>query len=201
MDTGIESSLLARLLHSLVYELFRLAEHLFDAGGVDTAIGDKVLHGDAADFTADRIEAGDGYAFRRIVDDEIGAGKLLERADVAALTADDAALQVIGRDMDRRNGGFGGMICSYTLNGKAEDGACLLIGLRLGASLGIADDSRGLVRHLVFKRIEKLGFRLIGSHARNLLQANADLLFGLVKIALAAIKLALHGGDLMLAGV
>ena len=103
--------------------------------------------------------------------------------------------------MDRRNGGFCRMVCSYTLNGKAEDGARLLIGLRLGASLGIADDSRGLVRHLVFQRIEKLGFRLIGSHARNLLQANADLLFGLVKIALAAIKLALHRGDLMFAGV
>ena len=87
------------------------------------AVGDKVLHGDAADLAAHRVEAGDGDALRRVVDDEVGAGELLERADVAALAADDAAFQVVGGDMDGRNGVLGRMVGSDALNGQAQD-AC-----------------------------------------------------------------------------
>ena len=74
MDSGIECSLIAGLLHALVHELLGLAKHLFDAGRMDTAICDEVFHGHATDFATNRIEAGDGDAFRRVIDDEVGAG-------------------------------------------------------------------------------------------------------------------------------
>ena len=47
------------------------------------------------------LEARDGHALRRVVDDQIRAGDLLEGADVAAFAADDAALQVVARQVDR----------------------------------------------------------------------------------------------------
>ena len=93
MNARVECSLLASLLHALVHELFCLAEHLFDARGMDAAVGNEVFHGDAADFAANRVEARDGDALRRVVDDEVRARELLERADVATLASDDATLE------------------------------------------------------------------------------------------------------------
>ena len=95
--------------------------------------------------------------------------------------------------MDRRNGGFRRMIRSNALDGKAEDGTSFLIRLRLGTGFGIADDSSGLMRNLIFERIEQFGLCFVGGHARDLLQTNTNLLFGFIEIALTAVELALHG--------
>ena len=68
---------------------------------MDAAVSDEVFHRDAADFAANGVEARDGDAFGSVVDDEVRASELLERADIAALSSDDAAFEVVGRDMDR----------------------------------------------------------------------------------------------------
>ena len=44
---------------------------------------------------------------RRVVDDHVDAGQVLEGADVAALAADDPALHVVGRELDQRGRGLG----------------------------------------------------------------------------------------------
>ena len=201
VDAGVEGGLLARLLHALVHERLGLAEHLLDARRMDAPVGHEVLHGHAADLAADRVEARDGHALRGVVDDEVRAGELLERADVAALAPDDAALEVIRRDMDGAHRVLGGVVGRHALDGQAQDGAGLLVGLGLRAGLGVADDGGGLVHDLVLESVEQLGFRLLRRHAGHALQAAVDLPGSFLEVALATVELALLGRYLMLAGV
>ena len=119
VDANVERSLLARILHLLIDLLFGLRIHLFDARRMDAAVGDEVFHGDAADFATNRIEARDRDAFGRIVDQKVDAGELLEGTDVATLASDDAALQIIGGNMDGLHRGFSGMIGRDALDGEA----------------------------------------------------------------------------------
>ena len=52
------------------------------------------------DLAADAVERREDDRVRRVVDDEVDAGQMLERADVAALAADDPALHVVGGELD-----------------------------------------------------------------------------------------------------
>ncbi len=212
MDAGVEGGLFARLLNALVHQLHSLAVHLLDACRVNTPVSDEVLHRDAPDFAAHRVEAGDGDAFRGVVDNEVRARELLEGADVAALAPDDAALEVVGGNMDGGDGGLGRMIGGHALDGEAQDLAGLLVGLRLRARLGIADNDGGLAGHVVADGLQKLGLGLFRTHARGPLEGLVDFylsllamaldgVFRLVHIALAALHLPLERGKLVLACV
>ena len=57
----------------------------------------------------------------RVVDDELDAGRGLERADVAALAADDAALEVVARQIDHRHRRFDGVLGGAALDGVGDD--------------------------------------------------------------------------------
>ena len=130
-------------------ERLGLLEHLLDARRVDAAVGDERLERDAADLAAHRVEAGEDDRLGRVVDDEVDAGHLLEGADVAALAADDAALHVVARDVDDRDGRLGGVVGGDALDGDADDVAGLLVGLFAGAGLGLADERGGVALDVV----------------------------------------------------
>src|SRR5947209_6680692 len=68
---------------------------LFDPVRMDAAVENQPLQSQPAHFAEYRIEAGEQHRFRGVVDDQVDAGRRLKGADVAALTADDAALHVI----------------------------------------------------------------------------------------------------------
>ena len=70
---------------------------------MDAAILDQPFERTSSDFAANRVERRHGDRFGRVVDDEVDAGHRLERPDVPAVTADDAALHVIGRESDGGN--------------------------------------------------------------------------------------------------
>ena len=95
VDTDIEGGLLARLLDALIDELLGLVEHLLDTCGVDASVGDEVLEGYPANLPAHRVKAREHDRLRRVIDNHVDTGELLELADVATLTTDDAALYVI----------------------------------------------------------------------------------------------------------
>src|SRR2546423_1504253 len=85
-----------RRLHDAgVHVSLRLLHDLFDATGVDAAVGDQALERQAADLTAHRLEAGYDDGVGRVVDDDVDAGGGLECADVAALAADDPAFHFV----------------------------------------------------------------------------------------------------------
>src|SRR3954447_14235703 len=95
LDVRIERGLLARLDDVALQLGLRLVVGLLDSCRVDAAVGQQLLQGHAGDLAADAVEAGQDHRVRRVVDDEVDAGEVLEGADVAALAADDAALHVV----------------------------------------------------------------------------------------------------------
>ena len=100
LDVGVQRGLLAGL-DDVGLELgLGLVVGLLDPGRVDAAVGEQLLQRHAGDLAADAVEAGQDHGVRRVVDDEVDAGEVLEGADVAALAADDAALHVVGGQLD-----------------------------------------------------------------------------------------------------
>ena len=69
---------------------------LLDPRRVDAPVLQQLLERHARDLAAHAVEAGEDDRVGRVVDDEVDAGEVLQRADVAALAADDAALHVVG---------------------------------------------------------------------------------------------------------
>ena len=64
-----------RRLMMAVHLAAGLLHHLLDVGGMDAAVGDELFQRQPRDLAADRLEAGDGDGFGRIVDDEIDTGQ------------------------------------------------------------------------------------------------------------------------------
>ncbi len=79
---------------------------------------DSVKPGDLA---ADRVETGEHHSFGGVVDDEIDAGEVLQGADVAALTADDPTLHVVGGQRHDGNGGLGHVAGGRALYAHRQD--------------------------------------------------------------------------------
>ena len=69
---------------------------------------------------------------------------MLEGADVASLAADDAALDVIGGNLDGGDGALCGVIGRHALDRDGENLARLAVRLGLGTRFDIANDARGL---------------------------------------------------------
>ena len=80
-------------------------------------------------------------AFGRVVDDEVDAGEVLERADVAALAADDAALHVVGGQLDDGDRRLGRVAGGEALHRDGEDRAHAALGVALGLLLDLAQRS------------------------------------------------------------
>ena len=90
-----ERGLLADLGDVLVDLLLGLLVGLLDPGRVDAPVLDQPLEREPGDLPAHRVEAREQHRGRGVVDDEVDARERLERADVAPLAADDAALQLV----------------------------------------------------------------------------------------------------------
>ena len=97
VHADLEARLVAFLAQVDVHLLLDLVDDLLDARGVDAAVGDEALQGQPRDLAPVGVVGGDQDGLRRVVHDEVDAGVLLERADVAPFAADDAALHVVGR--------------------------------------------------------------------------------------------------------
>src|SRR5436305_1254514 len=105
----LEDRLLARLADVVLELRLRLVVHLLDAGRVDAPVLDQLHERQLRRLTADAVERRQDDGLRRVVDDEVDAGEMLEGANVAALAADDPALHVVGRELDERDGRLRGV--------------------------------------------------------------------------------------------
>ena len=68
---------------------------LFDAAGVDPAILDEIGQSLPGDLTPHGLEARQDHGARRVIDDQVDTGGLLEGSDIATLAADDPPLHLI----------------------------------------------------------------------------------------------------------
>ena len=106
VEAELEGRGLAFLADRLLHLRLDLLDDLLDARRMDAAVGDQPLDRLARDLAAERIEAREDDRAGRVVDDQLDAGRLLERADVAPLAADDPPLHVVAREIDDRDGGL-----------------------------------------------------------------------------------------------
>ena len=172
-DGELQEGGLALGLDLLLELRLDLLDHLFDARRMDAAVGDQALQGDAGHLAAERIEAGEDDRFRRVVDDEVDAGRHLQGADVAPLAADDAPLHLVARQHHHRDRGLGDVVRGGALDGHADDALRLLVGLLAGLVLDPLDDVRGLDAGVVFEQADQLLARLLGGQAGDLLELGA----------------------------
>jgi hypothetical protein len=83
-------------LDDVAFELgLCLVVHLLDPGRVDAPILKQLLQRQLGDLAPYTVESGQDHRARGVVDDEVDAGEVLKRTDVAALAADDSSLHLI----------------------------------------------------------------------------------------------------------
>ena len=146
---GVHTGLLAALADGLGDLLADFGDDLLDAGGVDAAVGDELLEGQAGDLAADGVKGADHHHAGGIVHDHVHAGGLLESPDVAAFAADDAALHVVGGDVHGADGAGAGVLGGIALDGGDDDLAAAVLGGFLGLVEHLLDQGPGVVLDLV----------------------------------------------------
>jgi hypothetical protein len=152
---GLEDRLLARLVDVVLDLRLRTVVHLLDARGMDAPVLDELGERELRDLAAHAVERGEDDGLGRVVDDEVDAGEILEGADVPALAADDAALHVVGGQLDERDGRLGGMARRYALERVGDQvpraplrvGAGLFLHLPHHAGEVVADELFGALEH------------------------------------------------------
>ena len=165
-------------------------DDLLDARRVDAAVGDQRLDGLLGHLAADRVEGGDQDGFRRVVDDEVDAGGVLQGADVAALAADDAPLHLVGGQVDDRDRRGDHVLGGDALHGVGDDLLGQLLALLLQLLLDLLQLLRRLQPRLALVLLDDQVLGLLDGQARDLFQLQPLLLVELV-------DLLLQGGDLL----
>ena len=168
--------------------------HFLDARGVDAAVLEQFRERPPGHLAAHGVEGGDHDRLRRVVDDQVDAGGLLERADVPPLAADDPPLHVVRR---QRHGGdepLRDVIRRAPLDGGGEDFAGAAIGIFLDFRLDLARAAVRGVSHLLLNGGEQERPCIVARQVRDTLQLGD--LPGAQRLRFRA-----DGAHLLLAGV
>ena len=167
---GLEDRLFARLADLIIHFLAGLFHHFLNAGGMDAAVHDQALHGDAGDLAPHRVKRADDDRLGGVVDDEVDAGSRLKGADVPALAADDAALHVVVGQVDDADGAFRHVVGGALLNGQRDNVPRLLFAFFPGPGLNVPNHGGGVVIRILLHPLDQHLTGLVLRHARNALQ-------------------------------
>ena len=166
---------------------------------MDPAVLDQLGQRDSGDLAPDPVEGRENDRLRRVVDDEVDAGEMLEGADVATLPPDDAALHVVGGELDHRHGRLGGVTRGDTLERVGDEIACAPLGFGARLFLELADPPCELVPHEILRPLEQAELRLVHRHARDPLELGELLLARILVLLLELPKVRLAIGETLLA--
>ena len=189
VDAQLHDRPLAFPLHLQFQLAAALFHRLLDAGGMDAAVADQAFQGHPGHLAACLVEGGQGDGLGGIVDDEVHAGGGLQRADVAAFAADDAALHLIVGQGHHRDGGLAGMVGGAPADslGDHVPGNVLAVVLQVGL---IGGHPQGflvgqLLVHLVQQHFAGVGLAQAGQHFQPLHLLGPQLVgFGQVGVGL-----------------
>src|SRR3954454_8496707 len=181
-DADLQDRLFARTLDLLVDLPLRALDHLDDSRRMDPSVTDELLQGEPRGLPPDRVEAREHHRLGGVVDDEVDAGVGLEGADVAALTADDPALHVVGRKGEDRDRGFGGLVRRDALDRDRHDLARPLLVLLAGLLLEVSDGRHRVALRFLHDLTDKRFLRLLRRHVRDALETLAVLLRGVFEL-------------------
>ena len=165
---------------------------------MDAPVLDQLDERQLRGLAADAVEGREHDRLRRVVDDEVDAGQVLERADVAALPADDPALHVVGGKLDERHGRLGGVRRGDALQrvGDEVPGAPLRLGARL--LLHLAHLPGELVADQVLGALEQVLLRLGDGHPGQALELTHLALLRLLQLAVERLRRLFAVGEALL---
>src|SRR5205823_5391177 len=145
------------------------------------------------------VEGREHDRMRGLVDDEVDAGQVLERADVATLAADDPPLHVVGWQLDDGDGRLRGVAGRDALERVGDEVACPP--LRLGASLLLehAHAAGELVARELLAALEQLSPRLLLRHPCDSLELGLLRVLGLLQLLLQPAQVRLAVGEPLVA--
>ena len=195
VDAEVDCRAFADIDNLLLDLLLDFGHDLLDAGGVDAAVGDELVVGQACDLAAHGVEAREDDRLGGVIDDDLDACCGLQGADVAALAADDAALDLVALDVEHRDGVLDGRFGRYTLNRGHDDALGLLRGGHLGLFDGLVDERGGFAFGFGLHVLDQDVLGILGTHARDLLEAGvlfAHHLIDLLLLVLEDLELVLH---------
>ena len=176
VDPELERRGFALLERRLVDLRPDLLDHFLDAGGMNAAVGDKLFDGPLGDLPAVGVEAGEDDRPWGIVDDQLDPGRGLQGTDVATLASDDAALQVVARQVDHRNRGLDGVVGGAALDRLCDDVLRLVGGCLARFVLQPLDQVGGIAPRVRFELSDKQVLCLVGGHAGDALELGLGLL-------------------------
>ena len=168
---------------------------------MDAAVGDELGERDAGDLAPHGVEAGQDHRLRRVVDDEVDAGEVLERADVAALAPDDAALHVVGRQVDDRDGGLGDVLGGGALDAEGEDVAGPPVALSARLLLDLAHHLGHVVARVFLGLHEEHLLGLGGAESGDALELDHGLVVGALELVGKSLAVGVPVADGLLAPV
>ena len=175
VDAEVDACPLAGL-EDLVLELFLdLCDHFLDACGMDAAVDDELMKRESCDLPANGIECGKQDGVRGVVHDDFNPGGSLQGADVASLTADDAALDLIVLDGEGRHCVLDGRLSGGALYGIDNDTLGFLGGIEPRLVHGVVDIGLGLRARLGLHVLHEDVLGLGGAHAGNGFKLAVDL--------------------------
>ena len=154
---------------------------LLDPGGVDPSVLHQLLEREARSLPPDRIEAAEDHGLGGVVDDQVHAGRRLERPDVATLAADDPPLHVLARKREHADRGFRGLLGRDPLDRDRHDLPSALLPFLTRDLLYLADLRHGRALGVVDQRCEELFACLGRGHPGDAFELDPMLFGGLLE--------------------
>ena len=164
LHAQLEGCLLAGVLDIGVHFLLSLGCHLLDTRRVDASVEDKAVQGDAGNLAPDRVEAGNRYRLRRIVDNKVDARCLLQRPDIASFPSDKPALHLVVGQGYNRYRGLRDDFRGAALYGRGQYLLRYLVGLFLQLGFPLVETPRGFLLHFDLHGVEQRLFSLRAGH-------------------------------------
>jgi hypothetical protein len=122
----------------------------------------ELEEGDAGDLATQRVERRERDGLRRLVDDEVHAGRGLQGADVASLLADDPALHLLRGDRHAGLRQLHGRVRRAPLDRLRHDPSRPAPCLLLRVLLHLPDPAPGFLARGRLDAGDELGTRLLG---------------------------------------
>src|SRR5882672_10731436 len=116
VDAGLDRSLLPFFPDDTVDFLSRLDDNFFDASGVNPAVGNQFREGESGDLAPNGVETGNGNRIGSIVDDDVDAGRRLERPNVSTFAANNSTLHLFVGQGNNGDDDVGNLLGGASLN-------------------------------------------------------------------------------------
>ncbi len=169
----LEDSLVTGLADEVIDLRLRLVIHLLHAGRMDPAVFEQPLQRELRHLAPDAVERREHDCLRRVVDDEVHAGQMLECSNVAAFTTDDPALHVVGGKLDDGDRRLGGVARRHALECVGHEVPRLPTGLSGRVLVELPHAPRQFVADELLGALEDLRLRIFEGQPGNSFQTRS----------------------------